>query len=69
MRPFVTLNQDLGLKSAKLMRSKENKNVLTWLLEQAMRLAPGRLLRFFIDRSTRRIHEAANAITLKHYSA
>ena len=69
MRPFVTLNQDLGLKSAKLMRSKENKNVATWLLEQAMRLAPGRLLEFFINRSTRRIHEAANAITLKHYSA
>jgi 2-polyprenyl-6-methoxyphenol hydroxylase-like FAD-dependent oxidoreductase len=69
MRPFVTLNQDLGLKSAKLMRSKENKNVVTWLLEQAMRLAPGRLLEFFINRSTRRIHEAANAITLKHYSA
>ena len=69
MRPFVTLNQDLGLKSARLMRSKENKNLATWLLEQAMRLAPGRLLEVFINRSTRRIHEAANAITLKHYSA
>jgi len=69
MLPFVTLNQDLGLKSAKLMRSKENKNVVTWLLEQVIRLAPGRLLEFFINRSTRRIHEAANAITLKPYSA
>jgi len=26
-------------------------------------------LEFFINRSTRRIHEAANAITLKRYSA
>jgi hypothetical protein len=50
------------------MRSKEGKNVLTWLLEQAMRL-PLAGYCFFIDRSTRRIHEAANAITLKHYSA
>jgi hypothetical protein len=62
MRAFVRLNQALGLKSADLMRSKEKKNVLTWLLEQVMRVAPGRLLEFFINRSTRRIHEAANAI-------
>ena len=65
MRPFVALNQALGLKSANLMRSKEKKNVMTWVLEQIMRIAPG----LFINRSTRRIHQAANAITLKDYSA
>jgi 2-polyprenyl-6-methoxyphenol hydroxylase-like FAD-dependent oxidoreductase len=65
MRPFVALNQALGLKSANLMRSKEQKNVMTWLLEQIMRIAPG----LFINRSTQRIHQAANAITLKDYSA
>ena len=27
----------------------------------------GRMIEFFIARSTRRIHHAANAITLKHY--
>jgi 2-polyprenyl-6-methoxyphenol hydroxylase-like FAD-dependent oxidoreductase len=69
MRPFVMLNQALGIKSANLMRSKENKNVSTWLLEQIMRVAPGRMIEFFISRSTRRIHRAANAITLKDYSA
>ena len=65
MRPFVALNQALGLKSANLMRSKEKKNVMTWLLEQIMRVSPG----LFINRSTQRIHQAANAITLKDYSA
>jgi 2-polyprenyl-6-methoxyphenol hydroxylase-like FAD-dependent oxidoreductase len=69
MRPFVAINQALGIKSANLMRSKEKKNPFMWLLEQIMRLAPGRMIQFFITRSTRRIHEAANAITLKDYSA
>ena len=65
MRPFVALNQALGLKSANLMRSKEKKNVMTWLLEHIMRITPA----LFINRSTQRIHQAANAITLKNYSA
>ena len=64
MRPFVALNQALGLKSANLMRSKENRNVMTWLLKQIMRIAP----RLLINRSTQRIHQAAAAITLKDYS-
>jgi 2-polyprenyl-6-methoxyphenol hydroxylase-like FAD-dependent oxidoreductase len=63
MRPFVALNQELAVRSAKLMRPKE-KHVFTWLLEQIMRIAPGRMIEFFIDRSTRRIQHAANAITL-----
>jgi len=67
MRPFVMLNQALGIKSANLMRSKEKKNVSRWLLEQIMRIAPGRMIEFFINRSTRRIHQAANAVTLKDY--
>jgi 2-polyprenyl-6-methoxyphenol hydroxylase-like FAD-dependent oxidoreductase len=69
MRPFVALNQALGIKSAKLMRSKEKSNPLTRLTAQIMQMAPGRMLEFFINRSTRRIHQAANAITLKDYSA
>src|SRR5262249_39754819 len=32
MRPFVALNQALGLKSANLMKSKEEKSVFAWLL-------------------------------------
>jgi 2-polyprenyl-6-methoxyphenol hydroxylase-like FAD-dependent oxidoreductase len=67
MRPFVMLNQALGIKAANLMRSKEKKNVLSWLLEQIMRIVPGGMIEFFINRSTRRIHQAANAITLKDY--
>jgi 2-polyprenyl-6-methoxyphenol hydroxylase-like FAD-dependent oxidoreductase len=67
MRPFVALNQALGLRSANLMRSKERSNPLTWLTAQIMQMAPGRMLEFFINRSTRRIHQAANAITLKDY--
>jgi 2-polyprenyl-6-methoxyphenol hydroxylase-like FAD-dependent oxidoreductase len=68
MRPFVTLNQALGLKSANLMRSKEQKSVSAWLLKKAMQLAPGRMVESFINRSTRRIHAAANSISLKDYS-
>jgi 2-polyprenyl-6-methoxyphenol hydroxylase-like FAD-dependent oxidoreductase len=67
MRPFVALNQELGARSAKLMRQKD-KRVSTWLLEQIMRIASGRMIEFFIHRSTRRIQHAANAITLKDYA-
>jgi hypothetical protein len=69
MRPFVMLNQALGIRSANLMKSKQKTDPFAWLLEQLMRIAPGRMIQFFIDRSTRRIHQAANAITLKDYSA
>jgi 2-polyprenyl-6-methoxyphenol hydroxylase-like FAD-dependent oxidoreductase len=69
MRPFVMLNQALGIRSANLMRSKEKRNVLTWLVGYLMQIAPGRMVEFIINRSTRRIHQAANAITLKDYSA
>jgi len=69
MRPFVTINQELGLKAANLMKSKERKNLFAWLLDQMMRIAPGRMVEFFINRSTRRIHQAANAIALKDYAA
>jgi 2-polyprenyl-6-methoxyphenol hydroxylase-like FAD-dependent oxidoreductase len=68
MRPFVMLNQALGIKSANLMRSKEKRNAFAWLLEQMMQIAPGRMVEFLINRSTRRIHQAANAINLKDYS-
>ena len=69
MRPFVTLNQELGLKAANLMKSKERKNLVTRLLDQIMHIAPGRMIEFFINCSTRRIHQAANAIALKSYCA
>jgi 2-polyprenyl-6-methoxyphenol hydroxylase-like FAD-dependent oxidoreductase len=65
MRPFVEFNQALGIKSAKLMKSKEKSDPLSWLTERIMQIAPGRLLEFFINRSTRRIHQAANAICAK----
>jgi len=68
MRPFVGLNQALGRKSASLMRSEGKTNPVRWLLGQMMRRAPGRVLEFIIDRSTRRIQRAAKAITLKDYS-
>jgi 2-polyprenyl-6-methoxyphenol hydroxylase-like FAD-dependent oxidoreductase len=69
MRPFVLANQELGMRSANLMKSKGKKNVLAWLLEQALRIAPGRMIQFFINRSSRRIHQAANSIALKDYSS
>lgn len=67
MRPFVSLNQELAVRAAKLMKPKERR-VSMWLVEQIMRIAPGRMIEFFIARSTRRIQHAANAIALKDYA-
>jgi 2-polyprenyl-6-methoxyphenol hydroxylase-like FAD-dependent oxidoreductase len=69
MRPFVEANQALGLKSAKLMSSGERKSVGGWLLEQLMRIVPGRMTQWIINRSTERITRAANAIRLEDYSS
>jgi 2-polyprenyl-6-methoxyphenol hydroxylase-like FAD-dependent oxidoreductase len=69
MRPFVEANQALGLKSAKVMRSGERKSVGGWLLKQLMRIMPGRMTEWLINRSTERITRAANAIRLKDYSS
>lgn len=69
MRPFVEANQALGLKSAKLMSSGKSQSVGGWLLKQSMRIVPGRMTEWIINRSTERITRAANAIRLKDYSS
>ena len=45
------------------------KSVAGWLLRQLMRLAPGRVTEWIINRSTARITRAANAIRLRDYSS
>lgn len=67
MRPFIGLNQELGMKAVKLFKSQERKNLFTWIIERLMHLAPGRLIEFFINQSTKRIDQAANSIVLKDY--
>ena len=69
MRPFVEANQALGLRSSKIMRSGETKSVRGWLLKQLMRIVPGPVTEWLINRSTERITKAANAICLKDYSS
>jgi hypothetical protein len=69
MRPFVQANQALGLRSSELMKSGERKSVAGWLLQQLMRIMPGRVTEWIINRSTERITQAANAIHLKDYSS
>jgi 2-polyprenyl-6-methoxyphenol hydroxylase-like FAD-dependent oxidoreductase len=69
MRPFVEGNQALGLRSSKIMLSGKNKSVSGWLLKQFMRIMPGAVLEWIINRSTERITKAANAISLKDYSS
>ena len=69
MRPFVEANQALGLRSSKIMLSGKNKSVSGFLLKQFMRIMPGPVLEWIINRSTERIREAANAISLKDYSS
>jgi len=60
MRPFIAVNQALGIQSAQFMT-------------QDPASAPGELsgreIESVIDRSTDRIADAANGITLKDYSA
>jgi hypothetical protein len=51
------------------MRSGEKKSVGGWLLKQLMRMVPGRMTEWIINRSTQRITRAANAISLKDYSS
>jgi 2-polyprenyl-6-methoxyphenol hydroxylase-like FAD-dependent oxidoreductase len=69
MRPFVEANQALGLRSSKIMRSGETKSVRGWLLKQLLRILPGPVTEWLINRSTERITKAANAICLKDYSS
>ena len=69
MRPFIKANQALGLRSSKIMLSGENKSVSGWFLRQFMRTMPGPVIEWLINRGTERIRKAANAISLKDYSA
>jgi hypothetical protein len=50
------------------MRSGEMRSGVGWLLKQLMRMIPGRMTEWIINRSTQRITQAANAISLKDYS-
>lgn len=68
MRPFIEANQELGIKSTELFKSQEKRSFLAWIVGKLMHLAPGKMIEFFIQRSTRQIHKAANAIMLKDYS-
>ena len=67
LRPFVKINQALGLEAAKLMRLQEKKNLSRWLIEKMMRVMPGKLIEFFLYLATRRIRLASNSILLKEY--
>lgn len=67
LRSFVNINQALGIRAANLMKSQDKKNFLTWIFKHLMEITPGSWIKFFIDRSTRRINRAANSITLKTY--
>jgi len=69
MRPFIETNQALGLKSSKRMRSGENNSVSGWFLKEFMRIMPGPVIEWIINRSTEQITKAANAIHVKDYSS
>src|SRR5262245_498836 len=69
MRTFIEANQALGLRSSKIMLSGERKSVGGWLLKQFMRIIPGPVTEWLINRGTERITKAANAISLKDYSS
>jgi 2-polyprenyl-6-methoxyphenol hydroxylase-like FAD-dependent oxidoreductase len=60
MRPFIAVNQTLGIQSAQFMTQDPTS---------ARVELSGREIESVIDRSTDRIADAANAITLKDYPA
>lgn len=67
MRHYVKVNQELGITAAKFMKSQGNNNIFLWLLKKLTRIIPGRLIKFVIDLSTRRIKKTANSIVIKDY--
>ena len=71
LRPFVKVNQDLGLKVAKMVKSQENNGLLSRIVNQLMKILPARLsgalIEYFIYLSTKRVNQAANFVTLKDY--
>jgi hypothetical protein len=52
-----------------MMRAGETMAVLGWVIQQLMRIVPGRITEWIIRRGTERIGRAANAIQLKDYSS
>jgi hypothetical protein len=58
-----------GAQSREVDASGERKSVVGWLLKQLMRMVPGGMTEWIINRSTERITRAANAIRLKDYSS
>jgi len=59
MRPFIAVNQALGIQSAQFMTQDPASAPVE---------LSGREIEAVIDRSTHRIADAANAITLKDYA-
>jgi len=60
MRPFVSVNQELGRQSASFMTSGAPDTPAE---------LSGSVIESVIDSTTDRIADAANAVTLKDYSA
>jgi len=67
MRPYVDINQALGIRAAKLFNSQKQNKLLGWLIKKLMVILPGYIIEFFIHGATKRIHKAANSIVLKRY--
>jgi hypothetical protein len=67
MRSFIEADQALGLRSSKIMFSGENKSVSGWLLKKFMRIMPGPVIEWLINRSTERIRTAKITTMVRQY--
>jgi len=67
LRSFAESNQALGTTAANLMKSQQGNRFLMRIIMLFMRIMPGRLIKFFINLSSRRINRVANSISLKDY--
>ncbi|WP_367607081.1 FAD-dependent monooxygenase [Legionella sp. W05-934-2] len=68
MKPFIESNQRLGQQAANMMNSQGFiSQVIGNFIQKALKYAPGKLVRWIINMSTKRIQTVANSIQIKDY--
>ncbi|KTD32031.1 FAD-dependent monooxygenase [Legionella israelensis] len=68
MRPFIAANQRLGQQAANMMNSKDLiSQFIGKVIQKALKYAPGKLVQWIINLSSKRIQRVANSIQIKDY--
>jgi 2-polyprenyl-6-methoxyphenol hydroxylase-like FAD-dependent oxidoreductase len=64
MKPFIAINQTLGQNAANRMNKQ---GVIGKAIQQVLSYAPGRLIKWIINYSSKQIQRAANSIEIRNY--